>query len=376
MQTKTGIIFLQRDKFQIYSPYLPNILEFRFVSELIRDFDLISYDLLENLLKVFIANNKISTSGLVIVIAENASFIKDFVLPQTSANNSLQQSQTPPPTLEDLQNQANEYLEHVPFEEIASKTFPLASGVRAFATNQEIYEGMKTILEKQGFIIQGVFPGFAFGQDISNKPYLDGPSIGLILQKLPTLREYNLLKETPVLSETTLPEEKEEKDEAVSTGPMQDGEKNKKMILAVGISAIVLIFIITGGILYYQFANPPYKPPPTPVAQQPTVAPPQVSQVVPSIAPVSELTVQITSASQSAVQAGTVKTAFTKYGFKTVTTQNQDTLGTGQGLLIFSSRVDSQTKTSITEDVKNILGDVLIQEKADASFDIVVILGK
>ncbi|HEX8932440.1 MAG TPA: hypothetical protein VF810_04755, partial [Patescibacteria group bacterium] len=67
MQAKTGIIFLQRDKLQIYSPFLPNVLEFRFVPELIRDFDLINRELLENLIKVFLVNNKLPASNMVMV---------------------------------------------------------------------------------------------------------------------------------------------------------------------------------------------------------------------------------------------------------------------------------------------------------------------
>src|SRR5438876_2132553 len=105
MQAKTGVIYLQKEKFQIYSPYLPNILEFRFVPELIHDFDLVNKELLENLLKVFILNNKLPASGIIIVIADNASFIQDFTSPVPT-----QPTATPPPTLEDLQNQANQYI--------------------------------------------------------------------------------------------------------------------------------------------------------------------------------------------------------------------------------------------------------------------------
>ena len=135
MTEKTGIIFLQKDKFQLYSPYLSNILEFRFVLEISLDFDLYNKPVFENLLKTFVVNNKVPAGNFIIVIADNASFVKDFVITQTPSTAS---------TLEDLQSQANEFIEHVPFEEVAGKTYPLTNGIRAYATNKEMFEGIIT----------------------------------------------------------------------------------------------------------------------------------------------------------------------------------------------------------------------------------------
>jgi len=389
MQTKTGIIYLQKEKFQIYSPFLPNILEFRFVPELIHDYDLVNKELLENLLTVFIVNNKIPASGLLIVIADNASFIKDFVAPPVGQG--AQPSTTPPPVLEDLQSMANQYIEHVPFEIVASKTFPLVNGVKAYATNQEIYEAIKSILEKHGFIIQGVIPGFAFGPQIGNLASIDGPTVGLILQKLSMVRAFNLLKDSGTIAEapaveSTLGENEKNKEEeadeykepAQSTPP----EGNKRVVIAIAISAIALIFVVTGVVLYSQFANPPYKPPP--VADHPAaaaaVAPPAPTTVptvqATGIVDAKDITVQIISASSSAVKAQAIQSAFIPHAFKSVTMQTQDALSTAQGLLIFSPRVSSDIRALVTGDVKKELGDVLVQDKADASFDIVVILGK
>lgn len=371
MTTKTGILYLQKDRFHLYSPYSSNILEFRFVPELIRDFDLINKELLENLLKVFFGNNKILPSGLVIVVGDSASFIKDFVSPPVTP--STPPSVTPPPTLEDLQNFANQYIEQVPFEEVASRTFPLATGVRAYATNQDVYESFKTILEKLGFIIEGVFPGFAFGAEISAKPMLDGQSVAVIMQKLSAVRAYNLLKDTSTVVSTPAEEEVAEKE--IPATP----EKNKKMFMIGAITVIVLVVIVTGVVIYNQFTYQPYQPPSAGSATiQPTSAPAQtvVSPTTAVLLDVKTLTVQITAVSSSATTAEKVRTVLSPYGFKSVTTQTQDTLGSAQALLIFSPKVQASARTTVTAEVKKVLGDVLIQEKSDAPADIVVILGK
>src|ERR1700733_4896336 len=81
MTVKTGVIYLMKDKFQFFSPYDGKIFEFRFTPEIIRDLDVISTEILENLIKAFVINSKISPSNLVVVLAENAYFSKDFVMP-------------------------------------------------------------------------------------------------------------------------------------------------------------------------------------------------------------------------------------------------------------------------------------------------------
>jgi hypothetical protein len=379
MTTKTGIIYLQRDKFQIYSPYLPAILEFRFVPELIQDFDLVNRELFENLLKVFLGNNKIAPSSMVIIVADSASFIKDFVSPPPPVGVAPVQSQTPPPTLEDLHNQANAYLEHIPFESVASKVFPLATGVRAFATNQEIYDTLKTILEKQGFIITSVLPGFVFGPNLSNRPALDAATLNEVLQKLNTLQGYNLLKETlvPIASESSLKEEPEEKDSFVAEEESPLGKKtNKKMILAVAVSAIIIVAFITGVVIYSQFQERPYKPPvnpPTPTAAPTTV--PLPSPVVGTEA-VKDLTVQITAPASQASPAAALRVALIPIGFKSIVPQVQTGLGSAQDLLIFSPTVSTEVRNAVTGIVKNVVPEVLVQERADAAADVVIILGE
>lgn len=382
MQTKTGIIFLQKDKFHIYSPYLPNIFEFRFVPELIQDFDLINHELFENLLKVFLTNNKIPASGMIIVIGDNAAFIKDFIQTQQQQLNPLQQQQ-PPPTLAELQDQANDYLQLVPYETVASKTFPLANGIRAFATNQDIYEALKNVLEKLGFIFQGVFPGFVFGQDIGQKQALDGSSVGIILQKAPTLRQYSLMHEgmteMPV-AKAELVEVEDVPEKEISERPVSSGGeegKSKNMIVAAAISVIVLIVIIAGAILYYQFTTPPYTPPQQQSSQIIPTQPQPVEQTQTTVG-IESLTTQISYASASAktTQVSAIKAKLDLYGFQSVTVQADESFNASQTLLIFSPRVDAQTKGKVIQDIQGVIADAIIQEKSDATTDIMVIIGK
>ena len=145
------------------------------------------------------------------------------------------------------------------------------------------------------------------------------------------------------------------------------------MVLAVAVSAIVIILIVTVIVIYSQFQEKPYAPPtPSPVQQTaaPTAAPAPV-QAGSTIA-ASELTSQIAYPSSKASSSATLRTALIAFGFKSVVPVTQNAVGSAQNLLFFSPRVDPQIRSSVTQVVQQIVPDIIVQEKADAAFDITV----
>jgi len=159
MTTKTSVVYLQKDKFQFYDANIGRVFEFRFVPEIIRDLDVINTELLENLVKVFVANSKITPCNLVFVLAENAYFTKDFVPPPQQKNATAQ----PEVTKELLQKQAEEFIEHVPFDNVVSKTIQLKGGLKVCATNKDFYESLAIAFEHLGFTMLSVIPGLVLG---------------------------------------------------------------------------------------------------------------------------------------------------------------------------------------------------------------------
>src|SRR6266566_8313049 len=99
----TGAIYLFRDKFQIFIPGMRQVLEFRFVPEIVRDLDVVNRDMFINLVKVFVANAKLPPSNLVIAIADNAAIIKDFISPPPAAGKTAAAGVP----VEELQKQAD-----------------------------------------------------------------------------------------------------------------------------------------------------------------------------------------------------------------------------------------------------------------------------
>ncbi len=236
----TGVIFLQKNKFDIYTMPPGRVSEFLFVPEVIKELDIIDRDLLDNLVKLFVTNNKIPACNLVIIIAENACFTRDIQL----------QSPDSEVAVEDI---AKEFVDSVPYEKIASRNFPLQRGIRAFAVNEDFYLGIVSAFEKMGFKIDGVYPGLAFGNLIGKDFVLSSSNSELVLSTARSQGKYNLL----------LPEERAENEqedhtvgEGVSNAPEQVDDyviekeepvrkkSNKRLFLMIGVFLVLIIILI------------------------------------------------------------------------------------------------------------------------------------
>lgn len=237
-----GIIFISRNGLQIYIPGLPSILEFKFIQEIVKDLDIVNKKLLFDLLKMFITDNHIPKTSFIIVVSDSASIIKDFINPpQTDQQDDQPVS---------AQKQADEFIEHIPFEEVSSKSFPIENGIRAYGTNKELHESIKEAFILEGFEILMVIPGIAFSQEIGAKAFLDADSINLILKKELLVKHYNLLNPSSPLpqpekkpAETT--EVKENTENAENTEvAKQEKSGNKRIIILVSVFIALIIILI------------------------------------------------------------------------------------------------------------------------------------
>ncbi len=232
-----GIIYILRDKFQVYIPNFPSILEFRFLPEFIRDLDVVNKELLFNLLDLFIKNSKIPPTSFIIVIADSASIIKDFLV--TPAE----------PSLEEAKKQSDEFIEHIPFEEVASKTIPIQNGIQVYATNKDLYQNIKEFLMHIGSEVIYVLPGRIIGPELH--PSLDINGINAILKKYPDLKEYDLTSQHVLRLTTDKKENHEEKEEekeieadSPEVGKNEKKSDKKRTIILVAIFVILLTILI------------------------------------------------------------------------------------------------------------------------------------
>ena len=380
MVNKTGIIYLQKDKFQIFSPSLGSILEFRFVPEIVRDLDIINSTLLENLIKVFVTNGKIVPSNLVFVLADTTYFTKD-ILQSPQEQKKPNSSNAVSVANEVLQKQADEFIEHVPFDNVVSKTLPLKNGIKVCATNKDFYEAFVIAFEHLGFTTESVIPGLVLGNGLSTRPVLDQGIVNLIIQRTNSYKPYDLLHQQvfqpPAKFET------EDADE-VEVERLQNKKPDKKRLIALsGIFASLLLVLV---VVYVQ-SQAPVSPPQQPAQASnppPTILPPIQVAASPTIAPVvspndlqtQALTVQIVNAASTSVAAKNLSERLSQYTFKNILLQTQSPVGSASTIVSFSPNVTQQVRNLILDEVKKIKSNITVQEKGTTSADITIVLGE
>ena len=229
-----GVIYIQRYKFQVYSPALQGVLEFVYVPELVKDMEVVNKDLFVNIVKIFIENNKIPVCNLIIVLSDNACFIKDFVGEDQ----------------EKLKVSAQMFADHTPFENVSSKTFSISNGIRVFATNKELYETIQEAFEGAKFTVEAVIPGFLMGEGVNTISDITPPTANLMVQKLNAVRQYSLLRPDMefVKAEEKIAEANEEKSNfTISSGPSD----KKRLFLLVGVFAVLIIALVVVYLINY-----------------------------------------------------------------------------------------------------------------------------
>lgn len=248
-----GVIYLHRDKFEIYSPLPPRILEFNFVADLVRDMEIINKELLLNILTLFIQNNKLTPSNLTIVVANNACFIRDFMREEQDKNTQEKQ--------QELQKKIDEYIEHVPYESVSGKTFDFQKGLRVFAVNQELFEVLKFAFEQQGFAVDTVIPAGVFPNEIQQLPALTLPAANSIVQSSFMLKKYNFLN-NPIQEHEVKQDSKENAEPEVqvqevdSDTPPKPKNDHKREIMLGTVFGLLLVVLV---IVYY-VSNTPVQP--------------------------------------------------------------------------------------------------------------------
>ena len=380
MTARTGVVYLQKNKMQIFSPFTGSIFELRFGPDMIRDLDVINPALIERQLKAFLASAKIAPCNVIFVLSDSTYFVKDFVLPTQQpklAQNEITETV--------LKKQADEFIEHVPFDNVVSKMLPLKNGIKVCATNKDFYEAIAIALEHIGFTVTGVIPGLVLGNGISAKPVMDAVMANGILQKTNAVKQYDMLNQQ--VYQPQIKQDAEEVDE-VELEQLQTKKPNKKRLYAlVGVFASLLIVLL---IVYVQSQTPPTPPKqPAEASSDSSTNPPPVTTAAPIVheeptTPVgsesgslhaSNLTVQILNASSSETAVEILREKLNAYKFKSLTIQSQSAVGSTSTIVSFSANTSQEVRNVVLSEVKKLKSNITVQDKQEGAYDITIVLG-
>jgi len=177
----TGILFIDNSRIDVYNYAKNVVLSLDFPQEVIKYSELLDHEKLHLLIKSFIETNKLPLSSLIVVLAKNILFQKDFVKDQeTEGQQELL---------------AQDFIDNVPFESVGSKIVPLEKGIRVIAANADLYESVMSTFQQSGFSIQSLLPVTLFGDEIQIER-LTTESEKLFSGKSESLRKYSLISDS------------------------------------------------------------------------------------------------------------------------------------------------------------------------------------
>jgi hypothetical protein len=172
----TGVLYILKDKLQIYSTLLPHILEYHFKPQSIEHLNIVNKEILDIDIMNFVANNTIAPSNLIVVIANNASHIQAITHDQTE------------------EEQMRKFMTTAPFfPHLVTKTISTPNEKFLYGVNYDLCESIKESFEKIGFSIDFVLPALAFGDEFIDKKKLSARDIAAVFKEVFIKEAYNLI---------------------------------------------------------------------------------------------------------------------------------------------------------------------------------------
>lgn len=221
---KEDVLYLDRDRFDFFDSGSGRILTFPFQPNAISSLDIVNQQELENQIKVFIDQFKISPANLVIILSQNVLFEKDFVKIPI-------EEQTPA---------IEKFLDVVPFDSLATKLIPIHDGVRISAVNKALCDGISLSLEKVGFTTEGIVPYEELQPEIAQATALDGPTLSVILKKLDSIKSFSFAVSSKIPNKTKTNSPTQPSTKKITTDMPSKG----RIILLGGVFLVLIIVLV------------------------------------------------------------------------------------------------------------------------------------
>lgn len=334
-----GVLYLLKDRFQIYTNLNPDIVEFQFPPNTVRDLCVINKELLEKEVVKFIQEKGIGATNLIIVISDEASCITDI-------------------DQETLSKDEMEFQNHVPADQIIVRKMHPSGPITLYATNQTLYQTIQKAFEKQGSTIEFVLPGYIFANSLSAASSLTLEAAGAVFKDAISHKAYNLLLEPLVFGEQETTMVREER-----------LERQQRKIDVLRLYAMANIFgvLIIAVLVVWNITH---------------IGPSQTYQgkagteqvIMPELRETKDLTVHIVSDRPFSADARSLKKLLAKYNFKAITLQRQRFIKEKNAVVIFSGQTSPTVRSAVLIDVKKYAADVTFRDDANAAFDITIIL--
>ncbi len=323
--TGAGVLYILKEKFDLYTNALPTILSFPFTNTTVKDLTVINKELLQKNINEFITSNTIPPTNLIIVIGDNAASID----------------------------------EQAPFDHVISKKITTQQSEHIFTTNPDLYTIVKEAFEIHGFAIEFVLPGIVFSNTISQQETLTFENATTIFQEALTMQQYNLLTKPEGFK---IPGE----DEIAALEKKAQRKRDVMRLYAyINVFGVMIIAVVVIWNTMYRTPSQDYR---GKAATNQTPTPSQWSEA-------KQITITI-SDPYSSTRAQQAKNLLAKYHFQSITIADKVVSTQTKTIIIFSPKVSPTTRTAVLKEMQTLLPTIATRESSTAAFDIIIMLGK
>lgn len=369
------ILFIDRNGFSLYQDILTNIPKFNFTPDLISNLDVVNKEQFVNLIATFIQINKIVGSSLAVILSDNVIYVKDLVSPVQK------------PTLDQglHKDEAQNFLENIPFEEVLAKIIKAGDAGRIVAVNKDLVMTIIDAFVSKGSAIETITPSFMYGQSADFTQGLSLDNVRVILGNTETLRLGNLLTD----QEKIIPSqnlESERKNLSADTKPDLASVKkpqNLRQYIFIGVFVTLLVIFAVVYLNLGVSQTPPVKKvknsasainaPTAPPTGEPTLAQAIITAIPLDI---KSIKIKIVQSSQIDEKADSLKSRLLSMGLADITSEVSQSSTAEKSSVIFSQNIPADLRNNIIAEVKKILPSVSILENQDVNLIITIILGK
>ena len=345
---KQGVIYLDRIYFDYFDNSLSASIRFDF-SPYVTNLEITNREELQNQLRLFIENNKLLPSNIVVILSENVLFVKGV-----------------PEGTENLDEEIEKFSDNVPFERVNTKSYKLDNGTLLVATNKDLYSSLQEVFEKKNFSFEAIIPIYNAGINTPDPNYgLDPTAAKTILSNLDNLKASSLEME-----ETSHIVQKPKEEEQVKN----KNKKNTYLLLGVfGFLLIVLTIVAFSAM----------KPEPKKTVLTPTANTTKKnlintkSKESSQSATLNEKNIKIEIASYPGdISADVIRSKLLSSGFINISINKNPTTNSPQTLVVFSSNISETVREEILKEVKSVNPSALSQETINPLQDVLITLAK
>lgn len=236
--TNSGILFLDRNGFLLFSDSINRVVQFNFPPNVVRDLEIIDHDQLAILIDTFFKQAGLAPFQLVILLSNNLLFEKVFTTPQD----------------EKSQKDLELFMDNLPFEHVGSIIFTQNES-KFIATNKDLYQGISKSFEKLSCVVAAIVPAFVIGLDINQMVQITPSLASDTYRRAVSLRQYSFLIDKPKAQMKPIEKSKSDDIQKIpgdsddyvqpDAGQGKKEEKNNtRLFLLIGVFVVLIVLLI------------------------------------------------------------------------------------------------------------------------------------